>query len=120
MREYVLAHKENLNSLVERMSRRGPVPGDNPNFVLELFDGWRVVMTLEQQPPPPDGPGWCYHISISVAPRRGGGGGGYPNPIAIEHQLLPLLGIKGTIKDAVNSKTVGNVVELWFKYEGPE
>jgi hypothetical protein len=115
LRQYAIEHKENLNALVSRMTKGELAPGNNPNFVLELFDGWRVVMTIEQQPPPQ---GWCYHLSVSVVPQRADKA--TPNPVAIETMLLPLLGIKATLRDAVNISHTGNIVELWFKYEGPE
>jgi len=114
LRQYAIEHKEKLIDLVNRMNKGDQqAPGNNPNFVLELFDGWRVVMTIEQSPPPPYGAGcWCYHISISVVPQRAEKM--MPDPFAIETQILPLLGIKAKLKDALNMSHTGNIVELWF------
>jgi len=51
--------------------------GDNPDYVIHLHDGYRVVYSIEQQPI-----GWCRHISISVETK-----GKYPNEQAVENIL---------------------------------
>lgn len=113
LRQYALSHRELLADLIRRFNSRENIPGDNPNFVLELFDGWRVVMTVEQQPEPVN---WCYHISVSVVPTHGVKR--LPNPIGIA-QIVGLLGIPARFSDALKIDHSDNVVELWFHCEVP-
>ena len=40
-------------------------PGDNPDYMLHINDGFRVVYSLEEQPM-----GWCHHISVSVDKKK--------------------------------------------------
>lgn len=61
----VIAHAEknkiSQNELRERIEKGGPAIGDDPNHVCYLFDGFKVVFSIEEQPF-----GWSRHLSISV------------------------------------------------------
>ena len=48
--------------------------GLDPNFLLHIHDGYRVIYSIEKQPS-----GWCHHISISVEAK-----GKYPNEYAVK------------------------------------
>lgn len=112
VRKYAIEHRENLASIMARMNKPEIAPGNDPNFVLELFDGWRVVMTVEQQPPPI---GWCYHLSFSIVPKDLEKP--FPHPVAVE-QILPILGINAKLEDKLHSARTGHIIELWFRYDG--
>lgn len=47
---------------LEKMVKKEVAPvGDSPEYTCYLFDGFRVVFSIENHPM-----GWCRHISISV------------------------------------------------------
>lgn len=52
-----------LSQMIRRVSGQLPAPGDDPNYTVKLFDGFKVVYTIEQHPEPAD---WCHHVSISI------------------------------------------------------
>src|SRR5690348_14897211 len=56
---------------------KAPAPGDDENYRVEFFHGWKVVYTIEQQPL-----GLVHHISISVQPVNPKNP--YPHPAAVE------------------------------------
>jgi hypothetical protein len=106
LREYAFAHRENLSSLMQRMGEStSPAPGDNPNFVLELFDSYHAVLTVEQQPDPV---GWCYHFSVSVTQPHA-----VPDQRAVD-MILEALGIKTRSLMAIKCEFDNDVVELWL------
>ena len=55
--------------------------GENPDYVLHIHDGYRVVYSLEEHPNKEKGkPGiWLRHISISVDRLKK-----YPQPVAVQ------------------------------------
>lgn len=111
VRQYAILHKEPLAELIRRMNKPEQAPGNNLNHVLELFDGWRVVLSVEQQKDPI---GWCWHVSVSVH----GGESKYPHPVAVE-QILGILGITAKIEDRLHGDYNHGIVEIWFRYDGP-
>ena len=81
--------------------------GDNPNHVIYIPMGYRVVYTIEQQPM-----GLSRHISISVD-----NPGFYPNAIAID-AIIKEFGYKGTHKDChVYTEREINAVNLIQPFE---
>jgi len=56
-------------------------PGDNPDYMLYIHDGYRVVYTVEMHPHKEEGKEgiWLRHISISVDKK-----GKYPQPVAVQ------------------------------------
>lgn len=48
--------------------------GDNPNHLVHIHDGYRVIYSLEKQPV-----GLCHHISISIEDQDK-----YPHPEAVK------------------------------------
>ena len=119
LRQFALDHRENLVTLVRRMNKP-EAPGDDPHFVMELFDGFKVVLTYEQQAEPL---GWCFHVSVSAnwsdsnqtlssgyrSNKR------YPHPHSI-NEIMALLDLPEFDK-AVHLEVEGGVVEFWFKNE---
>jgi hypothetical protein len=108
--QYALAHRENLATLVARMNKE-ECPGDDPGHVLEIQDGYRVVVSVEQQPDPV---GWCFHVSVSVWPTTGDKI--YPHPIAV-HEIIKMLGITGQPPQCAGEWHHDGVVELLFQAE---
>jgi|SRR5208283_217096 len=91
---YARNYKERFIDLVRRQNKPEASPGNNPNLVLRLFDGWKVVYTIEEQPDPL---GWVVHLSVSVQARHKKEF--WPHPRAIDAGILPLFNLK--ITDAV-------------------
>jgi hypothetical protein len=78
LKEYADRHRLNLIELKHMMAEK-EVIGDNPLYAVNIPDGFRVVFTIEEQPPPM---GWSRHISISI-PRNTHG----PNPFIVNELL---------------------------------
>ena len=122
VRAHALLHRETLSDLMRRMNQPSECPGNDPNFTVELFDGWKIVYTIEQQPDPL---GWVIHLSVSV--RSTGNSARWPNPVAVESGILPLFKLK--MKDAayiykenvapVGENRIAAAVNFLFKYPGP-
>jgi hypothetical protein len=73
--DWAARHPVNTVQLMRMaLGREAPV-GDDPNFVVEVFDGFRAVFSLEEQPHV----GLCRHLSVSVAAT-----GKYPAVDAVE------------------------------------
>ncbi len=64
-------------------------PGDNPDYMLYIHDGFRVVYTIEEQPT-----GFYHHISISIDRKKK-----HPNEIAVKI-ILDAFDMKKTLKDS--------------------
>jgi hypothetical protein len=64
VRAHALQHRETLSDLMRRMNQPERAIGNDPNFVVKIHAGWRLVYSLEQQPDPV---GWCEHLSISLS-----------------------------------------------------
>lgn len=83
--KYAQEHKYNIHMMKLLMSRDLESPGDNPDYVVHIHDGYRVVYTIEQQPVV----GWCHHMSISIERSKK-----YPNEIA-SLEIMKLFGMDG-------------------------
>lgn len=117
---YAVDHKEPLSALIRRMNKPEVYPGNDPGFVLELFDGFKIVYSIEQQPDPM---GWVIHMSVSVNSTQGKLK--WPHPSAVEHGILPLFGLKMDDVIYVYKEDIAPVgkdgiaaaVNMLFKYE---
>lgn len=78
LKTYADMHRINLQEL-RRMIAAKDVIGDHPRYAVNIPDGFRVVFSIEEQPPPM---GWSRHISISIPRDRHG-----PNPFAVSELL---------------------------------
>ncbi len=76
--EYAKEHKYTM--AMSKLVNAGDLPpaGLDPNFLLYIHDGFRVIYSIEEQPS-----GWCHHISISVEVD-----GKYPNEHAVQMILM--------------------------------
>lgn len=64
VKEFALARRQSIQEIMRRMNKEDEAPGDDPQYMMEMRDGWKIVYTVEQHPG-----GWFHHISISVDPR---------------------------------------------------
>lgn len=74
LRVYAEKHFYTMKMLEEVRDGKLSPPGDDPNFVIELSFGYRIVYTIESQIL-----GMCRHISISVDTP-----GKVPSPMAVQ------------------------------------
>lgn len=88
--KYASEHKINEKSIRAMMAKEEKPVGDNPDYVIHLHDGFRVVYSIEEQPV-----GNCHHISISVDEIDK-----YPHPAAVE-EILKEFGMK-KIEDSIS------------------
>ena len=79
------AYKHKVDEANLRATMAGIVEpvGDDPDYVVHIHDGYRVVYSVEEQPI-----GDCHHISVSIDKK-----GKTPNPIAVE-MILEEFGMK--------------------------
>jgi hypothetical protein len=119
VRAHALVHRQTLSDLVRRMNQPDRAVGNDSNYVVHIFDGWRLVYSLEQQPEPA---GWCEHLSVSVTTSNGES---FEPPLQIVRGMLfPLFQIdeKNLIKAwmeetlTADKQRIGNAI---FKYTGP-
>ena len=59
--KYAFDHKIPIEIMRKMVSGEVVAPGFSPNYSCEIFQGYRVVFSIEEHPM-----GWCRHISISV------------------------------------------------------
>ena len=59
--KYAFVHKIPIETMRKMVSGEVVAPGYSPNYSCEIFQGYRVVLSIEEHPM-----GWCRHISISV------------------------------------------------------
>lgn len=85
---YAVQHRETMKDLANRISTNAPGPGNDPNHVLLVPEGYRVVYSIEQQPS-----GWCQHFSISINRH-----GMSPNPEAVAMILEKCFGIRWNMR----------------------
>ncbi len=78
-----------------------PAAGEDPNLVVQLFDGYRIVLSREIQP----SFGLCNHLSVSVD------GDGYPNPIAVS-QIMKELNM-----GEINNNMLSRAGTMWLERE---
>ena len=62
--EYAEAHRINNFEMRGRIELPEMSIGDNPGHVCYIQMGFKVVLSIEEQPQPL---GWCRHLSVSVA-----------------------------------------------------
>lgn len=92
---------------MEQLVAEHKAVGDlDEGYVCRVPDGFLVVYSIEEHPP-----GWCRHLSVSVASTDK-----LPNPAAVD-ALLEEFGfrggvLKGGVKVWIEGKTAINVVEL--------
>jgi len=77
-----------------------PPVGDNPEHVVHLHDGYRVVFSYEEQPV-----GLCAHMSISIE------SGHAPHPAAVE-TIMEEFGMGKNLRDCLQVWIEGNSVNL--------
>jgi hypothetical protein len=111
VKAYAEVHRETMADMMRRMNKEGCAPGDNPQHVVNIFDGFKVVYSIEQQ-----AFGWCHHISISVDTRDPEKK--LPHPVAAKI-ILQLFDLKWgeEIQFKNNENDVVPNVEFWFKYD---
>jgi hypothetical protein len=63
--------------------------GDFAEYVVNIFQGYRVAYSIEEQPC-----GWCHHLSVSVD------GAKYPNPVAVQ-EIVRAFGM-GEMAEAIS------------------
>jgi hypothetical protein len=68
-----------------------PPVGDNPDHLVHIHDGYRVIYSIEKQPI-----GLCHHISISVE-----SGDKYPNPEAVK-MILKEFGMNEKLEESLH------------------
>jgi hypothetical protein len=88
VKAYAIQHRETMKELANRISTNAPGPGNDPQHVLLVPEGYRVVYSIEQQPS-----GWCQHFSISVNRR-----GMSPSPDAVSLILEKCFGIRWNMR----------------------
>lgn len=86
--EYAINNPFSLDYLKKVMAGRAFCAGEMPNHILELNNGYRCVLSFEDQELPN---GLCKHLSVSVDTK-----GKYPSPYAI-NMIMREFGFKGTV-----------------------
>lgn len=61
LKKYAFDHKFDKVILKKISIGKSPPCGDDPNFTIKLFEGFRIAFSIEEHPC-----GWMRHISISV------------------------------------------------------
>jgi len=89
--KYANEHKFTIDQMKLLMAGDIEPPGDNPDYMLYINNGYRVVYSLEEQPI-----GWCHHISISVDKEKK-----YPHGIATQ-MIMGAFGMDGNLKNNVS------------------
>lgn len=104
VKAYAIEHRETLRQIAERMSVNAPGPLNDPNHILLVPAGYKVVYSIEQQPV-----GWCQHISISVDRR-----GAWPHENHVSIILEKLFGIRWNPNPKKPDPTKPDVpIQLW-------
>jgi hypothetical protein len=88
---YANEHKFDKHQMKLVMGGDLKAAGLNPDYVVYIHEGYRVVYSLEEQPT-----GWCQHISISVERSNK-----YPHEIAMK-MILEAFGMSGDFKKCLN------------------
>lgn len=81
---YAQKHSLDKNALKATILKIKKPVGDNPRHVIHIYNGFRIVYSIENQPHG----GNCHHISISVKEKNK-----YPSPEAVE-EILKEFGMK--------------------------
>lgn len=88
--EYAQQHVYTMDNMLDVLNGDMPPAGDNPNLVVNIPHGLRVVYSEEEQQI-----GRCKHISVSVNTP-----GKLPNPVVVE-EVLKLFKIESPMYDCV-------------------
>jgi hypothetical protein len=89
---YAEKHIFSMDDMLDIMNKQREPPGNDPNHVVHIPIGYKVVFTMDNQ-----NIGICKHISISVdRPDK------LPNPIVVEN-ILQEFGIWTPLEDLVIS-----------------
>jgi hypothetical protein len=114
VRTFALSRRQSLHDIMRRMKGSPEAPGDDPQYMLELKDGWKVVYTIEQQPS-----GWFHHISVSIDARAEDKP--WPHPAGVD-MILKLFGL-GCVKSAAHGWPENtpnrNAINLLFPFTEP-
>jgi hypothetical protein len=86
---YATDHKIDFATLQDVVNTKKPPIGNCPEYVCKLYDGFRVVFSIEQQPDK----NWYRHLSVSINDRVK-----LPSVEAVE-MIMTEFGFVGTIKD---------------------
>lgn len=97
--DYAIAHPFTMDDVLDRISptKPTPPPGENPDFVIHLAVGYKVVFSIENQPQVGD----ICHISISVDAADK-----LPQPFAVE-EIMKEFGFPG--------ESLSEAIELWIE-----
>jgi hypothetical protein len=106
---YAENNKINLKRMRMIMDRLLAPPGDNPNFLITLPVGFRVVFTIEQHPG-----GWHKHLSVSVP-----GKGHWPSIEAVD-MIAQEFGIENFKDHYIYPEEDVEAVNVVVKIEGKE
>ena len=79
---YAKEHQYDIHMIKLLISGDLDSPGDNPDYVVHIHDGYRVVYTLEQHKI-----GLCHHMSVSVEKSSK-----YPHELAVQ-MIMELFGM---------------------------
>ena len=79
---YAKEHRYDKHMIKLLISRDLKSAGDNPDYLVHIHDGYRVVYTLEEHPI-----GWCHHMSISIDRSKM-----YPHEAAVQ-MIMQLFGM---------------------------
>ena len=105
--DYACEHKINEKSLRAMLAGKEKPVGDNSDYAIHLYDGFRIVYSIEEQPI-----GDCHHISISVDEIDI-----YPHPAAVE-EILKEFGMKKEDSISVWKEDNYQAINLLQKVEG--
>ncbi len=84
---YAKEHRYNEHMIKLLISGDLESPGDNPDYLVHIHDGYRVIYTIEEHKV-----GFCHHISISVDRSKK-----YPHEMAVL-EIMKLFGMEGDYK----------------------
>lgn len=65
VKAYAIAHRLDEGTIQKLIATQTAV-GDNRHLQVRIPAGFLVIFSVEQQPP-----GWCYHLSVSLARQLG-------------------------------------------------
>jgi hypothetical protein len=114
VKEFALARRQSIQDILAKMRGDQPPSGNDASYSLEIYDGWRVVYTVEQHPS-----GWYYHISVSVSPTERGKQ--WPHPAGV-NLILKEFGL-GSLTDCNHAweEDTGDrkAINLLFPFKEP-
>lgn len=107
LKAYADAHPMSLEDLKLVIEGKAPCAGDIQGHVIEIHFGYKIVLSVEDQP----NIGLCWHVSISVP------GGKWPNEHAVDLLCQELLGqpMKNAILTWTDPETYPQSINLLFR-----